>query len=578
MDRMRMGGRMVAWLVLLAGVGVAQAGPTRVTGRVVDAAGAPAAGVEVGTIWDYGDGKIKPFGGAKTDADGKFSFEAEFYGREGALIAIDADRKTGGLATVDPAKGQNKILQGLNKLVGEPVKPTTIPPVDPVEIRLGPLVRVHGNFDCPELDKPVGWTNVYMMLAASKTRIAQCSSKESTFDLKLPAGSYLLNGYGSDSVKGMAQKLELKADQPDLDLATIHLAASPLGKMYGKEPPPLHITDARGISKDIKLSDFRGKWVIIDFWGYWCGPCVSRGLPDLMEIWDEHPESRDKFVILAFHDKQAADFAQLDAKMKPIIENTWGGRELPFPILLDATGETVREYGIQSWPTSIAINPEGIVVPGGEYALAKTLPEVPAAQRIPRALDKQTALGFDQGTKLDQFAKFLGQVAHLPIRLDEPALKTAGIAPDKLIPLDMSAQVSLRSWLEIALKPLGLVAVPGPDGLIVTTPKANDPVEPSAVQRKVAERLERLLDKPTSFDFTDRSLTEITGFFEEQTAETFILDPADRRAGRLDPKTTVSGRAEGVPLRDALKKLLAPLGMEAVVRDEVVVLSKPARP
>ena len=187
-----------------------------------------------------------------------------------------------------------------------------------------------------------------MMFGPDKIRVAQCGSKAATFDLKLPAGEYLFNGYGTDEVQGMGKKLTLRADQPDLDLATIHLKASPLGQMYGKEPPPLHITDARGISREIKLSDFRGKWVILDFWGYWCGPCVSESLPDLMEIYDAHPADRDKFVVLAFHSKDIASFEELDPKLKPIVESTWGGRELPFPILLDSTGQTVEAYGIQS--------------------------------------------------------------------------------------------------------------------------------------------------------------------------------------------------------------------------------------
>jgi thiol-disulfide isomerase/thioredoxin len=31
--------------------------------------------------------------------------------------------------------------------------------------------------------------------------------------------------------------------------------------------------------KDVRPSDFKGKWVVIDFWGFWCDPCVGRGLP-----------------------------------------------------------------------------------------------------------------------------------------------------------------------------------------------------------------------------------------------------------------------------------------------------------
>src|SRR2546427_2043 len=37
-------------------------------------------------------------------------------------------------------------------------------------------------------------------------------------------------------------------------------------KLYGQKPPAWHVTDARGVSKEVQLSDFKGKWVVVDFW------------------------------------------------------------------------------------------------------------------------------------------------------------------------------------------------------------------------------------------------------------------------------------------------------------------------
>jgi hypothetical protein len=40
-------------------------------------------------------------------------------------------------------------------------------------------------------------------------------------------------------------------------------------KLYGKPAPSWHITDARGVGKDVTISDFKGKWVLLYFWGPW---------------------------------------------------------------------------------------------------------------------------------------------------------------------------------------------------------------------------------------------------------------------------------------------------------------------
>ena len=93
-----------------------------------------------------------------------------------------------------------------------------------------------------------------------------------------------------------------------------------------------------------------------------------------MEFQTAHEAQRDQFVVLAFHDQTAKSFAELDEKLKPVIEKQWKGKSLPFPILLDATATTVRAYGIQGYPTVLLIDPEGRIVKGGnETTLAATL-------------------------------------------------------------------------------------------------------------------------------------------------------------------------------------------------------------
>ena len=84
-----------------------------------------------------------------------------------------------------------------------------------------------------------------------------------------------------------------------------------------------------------------------------------------MEFYEDHAADRDRFEILAFHDGRAKSFEELDEKMAPIEQVKWKGKKLPFPILLDASGDTVREWGVRSFPTLLLIDPEGKLVKGG---------------------------------------------------------------------------------------------------------------------------------------------------------------------------------------------------------------------
>lgn len=93
-----------------------------------------------------------------------------------------------------------------------------------------------------------------------------------------------------------------------------------------------------------------------------------------MKLYDEYAELRDRFEILAFHDATAKTLDELDRKLARVVASRWGGKALPFPVLLDATGSTVRSFGIRAYPTAVLIDPRGRVVKGdAEATLAATL-------------------------------------------------------------------------------------------------------------------------------------------------------------------------------------------------------------
>ena len=100
----------------------------------------------------------------------------------------------------------------------------------------------------------------------------------------------------------------------------------------------------------------------------------------MMALHDKYEALRDRFQVLAFHDATVKDFAELDQKLAPVIEKRWGGKALPFPILLDPTRATIRAFGISAYPTNMLIDPEGRVVKGNaEKNLEHKLEELAAA-------------------------------------------------------------------------------------------------------------------------------------------------------------------------------------------------------
>ena len=95
-----------------------------------------------------------------------------------------------------------------------------------------------------------------------------------------------------------------------------------------------------------------------------------------MKLYKEFRDLRDHFQILAFHDPSAKGFAHLDKKLARLEKFVWKGESLPFPILLDTTGKTVKAYGVSAFPTMVLIDPDGNVVRGGsERMLAQKLRE-----------------------------------------------------------------------------------------------------------------------------------------------------------------------------------------------------------
>ena len=220
-----------------------------VRGKVVDLEDKGVAGVKICTRWKSGE-SLSPNSPAETfgtDADGTFEGVVTMARRPVALMAIDADQKRGGVVVLD-----EKTIEA------------------PITIKLAPLVAIRGQVQCTELGALPEGMDVGVSALPNYVSIVTANHAAGKVSLRLPPGDFQLHARVSGPlVDPYSQKLTVAADKPEIDLGVIDLKLTILGQHQGKEPPAWNITDARGADKGVKLADFKGKWVLIEFWGYW---------------------------------------------------------------------------------------------------------------------------------------------------------------------------------------------------------------------------------------------------------------------------------------------------------------------
>ncbi len=130
--------------------------------------------------------------------------------------------------------------------------------------------------------------------------------------------------------------------------------------------PDFAITDTSG--KVIRLSDLRGKYVLVDFWASWCAPCRKEN-PNVVKAYQLFHDKGFEIVGVSLDTKK-------DAWMKAIEKDglTWSH-------VSDLKGwesDIVKEYGIKVVPTSFLLDKEGKVIANNlrEEALHEKLKEV----------------------------------------------------------------------------------------------------------------------------------------------------------------------------------------------------------
>ncbi len=156
--------------------------------------------------------------------------------------------------------------------------------------------------------------------------------------------------------------IALRAPLSALALAITLAAAAPA--LAGGKAPDFTLPDLDG--RNVSLSDFSGKVVVLSFWAQWCGPCKAE-MPYLEAMYKELQDQG--LVILSI----SLD----DAKNEPLVKQIIRSGQYTFPVLLDRNTEVVGLFNPrQSVPYTVVIGRDGAIhskhegyAPGDEVKL-----------------------------------------------------------------------------------------------------------------------------------------------------------------------------------------------------------------
>lgn len=169
-------------------------------------------------------------------------------------------------------------------------------------------------------------------------------------EFKKEAGE--MDGYSSAMIEDLPND-EVKRIPEDWKEETTSedTASEETGLGRGDLAPDFELTTLTG--ETVKLSDYRGKKIMLNFWASWCPPCRSE-MPHMETYYDEYKDTADMEILAVNMTRTEKD---KEESAKAFVEE-FG---LTFPVLLDLEGKVMKMYRVKAYPTTYILNTEGVI-------------------------------------------------------------------------------------------------------------------------------------------------------------------------------------------------------------------------